>query len=130
MSKTKNVDLKNSCDKVEEFTYLKQFTESELSDFKTDLSTIMIKADKIETRFKTIKDEFKAELDPLKKEVKELLTFIRDKARSITEECYIMYDGEYAVYFNADGDEVYRRPRTEAELQKTIFMAQREGTNN
>ncbi len=117
--------LKNSCDKIEEFSYMKQFSPEELSELKTNLSTVMIKFDAIETELKDIKDEFKEKMDPLKKQVKELLTWIRDKAQRVTEECYIMYEDEYAVYYNGEGEEVYRRPKEVSERQNTIFMQQR-----
>ncbi|MDD5013692.1 MAG: hypothetical protein PHW73_01140 [Atribacterota bacterium] len=109
---------------------MKSFTEPELTEFKTKLSDVMIKVDKIETKLKALKDEYKIDLDPLKKEVKELLTWIRDKARSVTEECYIMFEGEFAVYYNEWGEEIYRRPLQESERQRTIQMEIREGTNN
>jgi uncharacterized protein (DUF2249 family) len=130
MKTNKKDQLKGSCDKVEELSYLKKFTEGEITEFKTDLSTVMIKVDAIETELKEIKDKFKDKLDPFKKQVKELLTWIRDKAHSVVEECYVMYEGEYAVYYDETGEEVYRRPLEASERQKTIFMETREGTNN
>ena len=117
--------LKNSCDKIEEFSYMKKFSSEELSELKSDLSTIMIKFDVIETELKDIKDDYKEKLDPLKKSVKELLAWIRDKAKRVTEECYIMYEGEFAVYYNGEAEEVHRRPLEISEKQKTIFMQQR-----
>lgn len=117
--------LKNSCDKIEEFSYMKQFSQEELSELKTNLSTVMIKFDAIETKLKDIKDEYKEKLDPLKKQVKELLTWIRDRAKTVREECYIFHEGEYAVYYNGESEEVNRRPLEASEKQTTIFMAQR-----
>lgn len=121
--------LKNSCDKVVDFSYMKKFTLQELEAFKNDLSSNMIEMDSIESEFQHVKDEFKTKLKPLKSEVKEYLTYIRDKARTVREECYVIFEGEYAVYFNEDGEEVYRRPLEASEKQKTIFMETRKAVN-
>lgn len=121
----KQESLKNSCDKVEMFSYMKPFTPEEISDYKTELSTEMIKVDTIEAELKEIKDEYKDKLKPLKDTVKQCLTYIRDKARTVNEECYINYEGEYAVYYNADGEQVYKRPLETSERQKTIFQLNR-----
>lgn len=117
--------LKNSCDKIEEFSYMKKFTTEELSELKTVLSELMINTDAIETELKEIKTEFKEKLDPLKDKIKEHLSWIRDKAKIIREECYINFEGEYAIYYNGDGEEVYKRPKEISERQNTIFMQQR-----
>jgi hypothetical protein len=117
--------LKNSCDKVEFFSYMKPFTPEEISEYKNVLSTEMIKVDSIETELKEIKDEYKDKLKPLKDTVKECLTYIRDKARTVNEECYINYEGEYAVFYNADGEQIYKRPLEVSERQKTIFQLNR-----
>lgn len=121
----KKDDLKNSCDKVENFTYMKSFTSEEIQEFKNNLSIEMIEVDSLETKLKEIKDEYKEKLKPHKLVVKECLTYIRDKARLINEECYINFEGEYAIYYNSDGEEIYKRPLDISEKQKTIFMETR-----
>lgn len=126
----KQVELKNSCDKVVEFNYLKHFVSTEIDEFKTQLSEKMIVVDEIETDLKEIKDEFRSKLEPLKNDIKILLTNIRDKAKRVKEECYVFYEGEFAVFYNSDGNEVYKRPLDASERQKTIFMETRTGTNN
>jgi hypothetical protein len=123
--KKKTDELKTSCDKVENFSYMKPFTLDEISEFKNELSTEMIKVDSIETELKDIKDEYKEKLDPLKKTVKVLLTNLRDKSRLVNEECYVNYEGEYAVYYNADGEQIYKRPLESSERQRTIFQMNR-----
>jgi hypothetical protein len=127
---SKNLEtLKNSCDKVVDFNYMKSFTPEEISEFKNELLTVMIDVDVIETKLQEIKDEYKEKLNPLKKNVKNLLTWLRDKARTVTEECYVNYEGEYAVFYNADGEQIYKRPLEVSERQKTIFMETRNAIN-
>ncbi len=117
--------LKDSCDKVEKFSYLKTFTNEELVEFKNDLSKIMINVDSIETEFCEIKSKYKEQLKPLRDEIKKLLVYVRDKARSVKEECYITYEGEFALYYNAGGEMIHQRPLEASERQKTIFMETR-----
>ena len=117
--------LKNSCDKIEVFSYMKKFTPEELAELKTVLSDLMINTDAIETELKDVKSEFKEKLDPLRDKIKEHLTWIRDKAKIIREECYINFEGEYAIYYNGDGEEVHKRPLEVSERQKTIQMQMR-----
>lgn len=121
----KQESLKNSCDKVEMFSYMKPFTPEEIQELKTDLSTQMIFVDSEETQLQEIKDEYKEKLKPAKTVIKTCLTYIRDKARTVNEECYINYEGEYAVYYNSDGEQIYKRPLETSERQKTIFQLNR-----
>lgn len=126
--------LKESCDKIIDFSYMKNFEPDELVDFKNRLSDIMISVDEIETELDDIKSEFKEKLKPLKSEVKELLTWIRNKALSVKEECYMMYEKEKALIYNGAGELVHERPLTAPEKQSTIFKIGRdnkkEATNN
>ena len=123
MNKTEQ--LRESCDKVIDFQYLKKFSTEEVNEFKTQLSVVMIESSEIEEEFDAIKTEYKAKLKPLKDKVHGLLRFIRDKARLVKEECYVNYEGEYAIIYNSDGEEIDKRPLTVDERQKTIFMETR-----
>jgi len=129
---TRRQILKDSADRVEQFTYMKRFTPEEIAEKKTVLSEEMIKLREIENEFKEIKEAFKKRMDPLKKQVDVLLTDINYKARNITEECYVRleYSENIAGYYNADGELIYTRPLEIAEQQKTIMHAMREGTND
>jgi ABC-type Zn2+ transport system substrate-binding protein/surface adhesin len=126
----KQETLKGSADKVEMFNHYVQATEEELAEKRTFLSDEMIKADALEQEFKVVKDAHKEKVKPIDKKIGCLLTFIRDKGEMVNEECYIYYEGEYAVYHDGQGIEVYRRPLMPDERQKTIQMALREGTND
>ena len=122
--------LEDSADKMEELNYTKPFTKEQLLIFKDELSTTMIELNVIEDEFKEVKDGFKAKMKPLKEETKALLTDIKNKAEFVKEKCYVMYDGDSAGYYNAEGVLVYQRPLLPGEKQKTIFSVIKEGTNN
>jgi hypothetical protein len=114
--------LRGSCDKIVPFNYMKKFSTEELSEFKTTLSDVMIKLDQIENSLQKIKDEFKLQTKPLKSEVSELLCWIRDKAKSVNEDCFVIYTESMAEYYNAEGEQVFERPLEASERQKTIQM--------
>jgi hypothetical protein len=121
--------LMNSADKVEDFSYTKPFTKDQILVFKDDLSTRMIELASIEDDFKTIKDQFKARMKPLKEDTKILLTNIKNKAEFVTEKCFLMIEGNEAGYYNANGELVYQRPLLPGEAQKTVFSILRDGTD-
>jgi hypothetical protein len=128
-----NLDtLKGSADKVENFTHFVPFTEDELNERKTNLSEEMITADDLEQQFKLVKDAHKEKMKPINRRISNLLLDIRSKGTSITEEAFIMYEGEFAVYHDAEGIEIYKRPLMASEKQQpTVYMEiRKEGTNN
>lgn len=114
--------LKDSCDHVVEFSYMKPFDSDEISEYKHELSEIMIRLADIQAEFDIVKEKHKEAVNPLNKQIKQYVDFIRNKAQLVKEECYIMYEEQYAVYYNSDGEEVFRRPLEPSERQKTIFM--------
>ncbi len=125
----KKSDLKTSCDKVVNFTYLQKLSNEELNEVKSELSETMIEKDQIDSEFDEVKSDYKGRVKPLKNKVISMLRLLKDKAKTVTEECYVMFEGEYAVYYNSDGEEVYKRPLEVSERQKTIFMDSRKAVN-
>jgi hypothetical protein len=124
--------LKSGADKIEKLSYMKRFTNDEIVEFKNQLSDLSIEKDGIDTEFDSIKEVFKGRLKPIKEGIKTTLTYIRDKARLVTEDCYVVYDYENFVteYYSDDGVVVYSRPMEPAERQKTIFSINKTGTDN
>ena len=86
----------------------------------------------LNTDFDVVKQSFKEQLKPIKKEIKTTLTYLRDKARSVTEDCYVVYnyDNNSTEFYNGEGEMVYSRPMETSELQKTIFSIDKTGTTD
>lgn len=125
--------LKDNCDKVEEKGYMKPFTPEELQGSKESLANVSIQIDEIEERKKEVAKEFKAELEPLVDERKEMVSNIRQKAKYVKEICFKFVDQESKEtgYYNADGDLIESRPATADELNPTIFsLARKTGTHD
>jgi hypothetical protein len=128
-SKDRIETLEASADKIENFSYTKPFTPDQIVVFKDQLSTKMIELSAIEDEFKVVKDQYKGRMKPLQTDTKDLLTSIKNKAEFITERCFILIEGSYVGYYNAEGDLVYERPILPGEKQKTIFSIERKVAN-
>jgi hypothetical protein len=125
--------LKDNCDKVEERGYMKPFSPEQLQGHKESLAELSIQIEEVEDEKKASAASFKATLDPLVKQRREMVSNIRQKAEYVHELCYKFVDRENRIagYYNADGDLIEQRPATADELQLTLFAgAQRTGTNN
>ena len=129
----KRVDyLKDTCDKVEDFHYMKRFEHNDLELFKNKLSDAMIELNAMEEELTAKKAEYKEKMDPYKETVKENLKLIRDKALSIKEKCFVIYAHEenMAGYYNQYGELVHSRPLLPIEKQRTIMSMLRTGTDD
>jgi len=125
--------LKDNCDKVENKGYMKQFSPEQLQGHKESLADLSIKIEQVEGEKKEASAYFKAALDPLTKERREMVSNIRQKAEYVSELCYMFIDREekQTGYYNAEGDLIELRPSTADELQPTLFVSmQKTGTND
>lgn len=123
--------LRDNCDKIEEQTYMKQFTHEEISLMKDSLADVSIELNDIALEKKEVTAEYTEREKPLKKETKGLLLNIKRKAIEVHEECFKFIDqdnGEVAFY-NQVGDLIFSRPIQPSEKQKTIFALPKTGTN-
>jgi hypothetical protein len=132
MKQSKLDTLKGSADKVENYSHMVPFTFDELAEIRTNLVDEIIIEDKLNAEFKEVKEAHKALMKPVKQKIKNMRDKVRDKGEWITEECYIMFEGEFAVYYSGEGVEVYKRPLMASEKQQpTIQMEiRKEGTND
>jgi len=118
--------LKDSCDGVEQKGYMKPYTPDELQGRKEKLVELSIKIEETENEKKNALKGFNAALDPMKKESKEMVRDIRQKAEYVHEICYKFVDREEREtgYYNADGDLIECRRATADELQAIPFSVQ------
>jgi hypothetical protein len=124
--------LKDNCDKIEEKSYMKRFSQAQLSLMKDELSTTAIKINDIEQEKKVIMDDFKEMLKPLEGEKRRLLTGLKNKSELVDERCFKFVDLEdrEVGYYNQDGDLIESRPAYADELQVNIYQMARTGTEN
>jgi hypothetical protein len=127
--------LKDNCDKTEQVGYMKHFTPEQLAQMKETLSEVDIKLNDVQEELKEVKADFRARIEPLADERKELLTRLKNKAEYVTEFCYKIVDCEAREvgFYSADGDLVSSRQAFADELQGNLFhsstLSLKTGTN-
>lgn len=116
-------NLEANADSVEEFGYMRTFTNDELDEFKQELAESSIEINDIEEEKKEIVDGFKKRMEPLQKVVKTNLKRIKEKSEFVKEDCFKIIDRvEGAVgYYNNRGELVSSRPLRGDERQGRIF---------
>jgi hypothetical protein len=125
--------LKDNCDVVEEFGYMKQFSPDKVLELKERLAEVSIEINDKEEELNDIKKDFKFAMDPLKEEKLICLKGIKERAEFVKEVCYTFIDQESKMVgtYNSEGDLISQRPAMPKELQGTIFQIDRKtGTNN
>lgn len=112
----------NNCDAVEEISYRKKFTKSEMTEHKDTLVDTLIELGKLEGELSLIKEDFSSKMSPLKKGIQRLVDWLEAGEREITEPCFKFIDRKDIVvgYYNEAGELVRERPATTNELQLKI----------
>lgn len=103
-----------------------EFSDKELSDMKTDVSTNMITTYSLKDELQEIKDSFKAKIDPLEKKTKKLLKNINDRFEDIDMQVLNVPDDERLVieFYDEEGTKVGERKMTPDEKPSIQFNKQ------
>lgn len=119
--------LENNCDKIEKTSYMKGFTHDEIISFKEELSDVSIALHEIAVAKKEAMKVFTEKAKEPAERKAEVLQYIKDKAVSVNEECFIFLDQETqtACFYNGMGEMVFSRPLIGNERQKTVFQTLR-----
>ena len=118
--------LRDNAYKISEETYYKNLTEDELSERKDLYSSKAIDVNKLENDLKDLKDEYSAEIKPLKKEMSGILLEVKMQSQQVTEEVYQIadYDENYMGTYNAEGELISQRPLRKDERQLRMNLKQ------
>ncbi len=126
--------LENSADGIVSEKFYRKLTQEELIAKKAAFTANALKFDDIEEQKKDVVAEFKEQLDPLKRTHKELGSEIRTGYEEVEGTLYKMVDTEkrWVSFYSETGEliETKSRPAVADELQKTIHMEIRTGTND
>jgi hypothetical protein len=114
--------FQENCDAVEEISYRKKFTATEMAEHKDLLAASMIELGNIEAELANIKEDFKDKMDPIKSTIKRVVMWLESGDREVVEPCFKFIDRKDIVtgYYNESGELVRERPATTNELQLTI----------
>lgn len=124
--------LRDNCEKQEEISYMKQFTPEQIREQKDSLAEISIQINDIENSKKEVVKEFSDSLKPLTDSKKTLLTNIKQKAEFVTENAFKFFDdiNKEVGWYSGEGDLIESRPAHTDEMQLSIPLHKKTGTNN
>jgi hypothetical protein len=114
--------LRANCDNAEDIDYTKEFTEEEVREMETDLKDSTIEKLKLEEELTEVKQAIKLAIKPISKKLGTLVTNLRFGSRIVTEKCYKFIEGNRAVYYNSEGENVKDRPLLPEERQGKLFV--------
>jgi len=123
----RQVFLRDTCDKIENFSYEKSYTNQDVELFCDRLSKIMIDVRQMEVELTKLKKEFAEKQKPLKIEVSDLLNKIKFRSEMVTEQVYIFIDHERneVGYYTSAGILVHKRMLKIDEHQRSIMGSMR-----
>ena len=119
-SRMKN--LHDNCDDVQEMSYDKSFTATEMSEIKDQLADESIKLFDVEAEFKEVKQTYTDQMSPMKQAIKLSIGYLKTGKRLVTEPCFkfVDRDNKETGYYNEDGELVYSRPSNMDEMQMKL----------
>lgn len=125
--------LKDSCDKIEERSYLSKFDQEETNLLRAELATVSIQLGTIQEELDGIKSDYKGRLKPLQERIDKILYSLKNGGEYVKGECYKFIDQEEerVGWYTPDGYLLEERPITQEERQRTVQMEiRRTGTDN
>lgn len=124
--------LKDNCDAVEDFNYLKKLTSEELVKAKSDLAEVSIEISDIVSEKKQVMKVFAERLKDPADTLSHLQKLVKRRGAEVNEPCYKFIDHQLgtANYYNEAGERVSFRSLLPSEEQATIFNIHTQtGTN-
>jgi predicted RNA-binding protein with EMAP domain len=111
--------LESECASVEEGTYTRSLTDSELLSYKETLAEKSVEQAQILEEFKNVKDTYKQKLKPISKEISNSLQAIKFKAiESIGRQYKLADHDEQMIYIvDTQGDVIHSRRMRPEERQ-------------
>lgn len=125
--------LKDSCDKIEERSYLSKYDQEETNLLRAELANVSIQIGTLQEELEGIKSDFKGKLKPLQERINKILYNLKNGGEYVKGECYkfIDEDEERVGWYTPDGYLLEERPITQEERQRTVQMEiRRTGTDN
>ena len=115
--------LEANATRIEDFGYLKHFTEEELDSFKEDIAETSIEINDLEDEKKAIVKEINEKIKKAKEQRREALGRFKDKSEHINEKCFVLIESEerQVGYYNPKGELVHTRATLPSEAQ-TNFL--------
>lgn len=119
--------MKDNCDKIEEKSYTKKFTQEEINLQRAELADTYIKINELEVQLAIIKEQFKNDINPLKAHSSRIIGELKAGGKFVTTDVYkfIDYEEEKALTYDPDGMLLEARNLLPEERQANIFHEMR-----
>ncbi|SHG28430.1 hypothetical protein [Flavobacterium johnsoniae] len=116
------IQLRDSADKVQEFSYSRELGIGEVQELQSSLSQDLIAVDCEDQKLKMAKEIHKAATKPVKQEISSKLQKIRSGVEEVKEDVYLLKDVEdnKMGYYSKDGNLVFERALRPDEQQFSI----------
>jgi len=111
--------LENLAYAIEEGDYTKRLDDSEIMERKSRLADVNIQLSKLEDEKRDLMDEMKGRIDPVRKELKEVIEVVKSKSLNLTGRLFLFDDPAKGLMYKFDntGVCVDLRPLTPQERQ-------------
>ena len=86
--------LKDSCDKIEERSYLSKYDQEETNLLRAELANVSIQLGTIQEELDRIKSDYKGKLKPLQERIDKILYNLKNGGEYVRGECYKFIDQE------------------------------------
>jgi len=123
--------LRDNCTAMRTESYLKELTDEDIDAKNEIISGNCIKVFRLEEDLKTIKEEFKGRINPLKDETRELCDQVENRKERVNGKLFDFADHEDGMMYtyNELGEFIGSRRLTPEEKQAKLFVAHRTGTD-
>lgn len=121
--------LRDNCDAVEEFGYVKPLASEQIENLKEKLVENNIQLRDVRADKKAQNKLYNEQIKQLEEENDGVTKQLKEKSEFVIENCFKFVDGDEVGYYNEDGVLVYQRPARPEEKRPNIFKSQRTGTN-
>lgn len=125
--------LKDSCDKIEERSYLSKYDQEEINLLRAELADVSIRLENLEEELAAKKEEYKGKIKPLQERIGKILNNLKNGGEYVKGEVYkfILEDEGRVGWYTPDGYLLEERPISQEDRQRTVQMEiRRTGTDN
>ncbi len=114
--------LKDNCIATKKHSYSKPYSHDELLAMQQELIDLMMEHQRRKAEFELVRAEYREEMKRIDRDIIANMSGLRDKARTVDEECFIIANLEEGVaeYCNHEGEIVYTRPLEPSERQANL----------
>jgi hypothetical protein len=122
--------LKDNCNEISPFTYLKHFNQSERAVVLDNLCENEITLRDLEMKKQEFLENHKKIVKPLLVISHTLIECLKSNGQYVTEDCFKFIDHSESTVglYNSDGFLIYFRPAEYDELQQNLFSVSKSGT--